>query len=58
MELVVYNAEYGDVVKSLNTSLTYKLYNINSIRESGWFIIIKVWNIYNGKIEIISFCLK
>jgi hypothetical protein len=38
--------ELSIVVKCLNTSLTYKLCNTNSIRESVWYITIKVWNIH------------
>jgi len=33
----------------------HRLWNINSIRGSGWYITIQVWKINNGKKEVISF---
>lgn len=36
----------------------YELWNINSIPWSGWYITIKLWNIYNDKIEVVSFVQK
>ena len=50
------------MVKSLNTNCklergaTYKLWNINCIHGSGCYIIVKVWKIYNDKIEAVFFC--
>jgi hypothetical protein len=50
------------MVKSLNTNCkvergaTYELWNINCIHGSGWYIIVKVWKIYNDKIEAVFFC--
>ena len=33
-------------------------WNMNSIRGGGKHITIKVWKIYNGKIEAVSFVIK
>ena len=43
--------------KSTCLSLKCKLCNINSIREDDWYIIIKMWKIYNDKIEVVFFAI-
>ena len=57
LDLIVIYSEDGDIVKvwiqTASSSITHVLWN--SICESGWFITIKVWKIYNGKIEVVCF---
>jgi hypothetical protein len=45
-------------IKTASSSEAYELWNINSIRRNGLHITIKVWKIYNGKIEVVSFIIK
>ena len=44
--------------QNANLSIRYKLWNIDSLYNSGWYITIKVWKIYNGKFEVVPFSIK
>jgi len=45
----------AQIVNSRSINLKLQLWNLNFIHGSGWYIIIKPWKIYNGKIEVVSF---
>jgi hypothetical protein len=45
-------------IQSISSSGAHDLWNINCIRGSCWYITIKVWNIYNGNIAVVSFVIK
>jgi hypothetical protein len=37
--------------------LKYELWNVNSIRRNGWYIICNIWKMYNGKTKAVSFVI-
>ena len=47
------------VLQYTDSDYPFGIFNLFfSIRGTGWYIFIKVWKIYNGKVEAVSFVIK
>jgi hypothetical protein len=45
-------------IHTASSSVVYELWNINSIRECGWYVTINVYTIHKAKIELVSFVIE